>query len=155
MGRQRNERRERQRHGHHQSGNRRAGTGRALREAFARWLRRSWNKDYDLEDGADEALRGELDRLEAAGEIEAMGSLTVERWKERQRQKDAQIRARAMAEGRAERLEFERRLLASLAARRFGADTGERLSALLARVSEPEPLTAVGEAIIDYATGAD
>ena len=128
---------------------------RALREAFARWLRRSWNKDYDLEDGADEALRGELDRLEAAGEVEAMGSLTAERWKERQRQKEAQIRARAMAEGGAERLEFERRLLASLAARRFGADTGERLSALLARVSEPEPLTAVGEAIIDYATGAD
>ena len=128
---------------------------RELREAFAKWLRRLWNEEYDLEAGADEALRRELDRLEAAGEVVAMASLTAERWKQRQRQKEAQIRARAMAEGHAERLEFERRLLASLAARRFGADTGERLSALLARVSEPEPLTAVGEAIIDYATGAD
>ena len=138
-----------------------------LRKAFAKWLRQSWNEDYDLEAGADEALSRELDRLEAAGEVEAMGSLTAERWKERQRQKEAQIRARAMAqgetkghtrgraEGLAEGLESKRRLLASQAARRFGADTGERLSALLARVSEPERLAAVGNAIIDCATGAE
>ena len=126
-----------------------------LRKAFAKWLRQSWNEDYDLEAGADEALRRELDRLETAGEVVAMASLTAERWQQRQRQKEAQIRAQAMAEGHAERLEFERRLLASLAARRFGADTGERLSALLARVSAPGRLESVGEAIIDCATGAE
>ena len=130
-----------------------------LRAAFAQWLRRSWDEDYDLEAGADEALRGELDRLAAAGEVEAMGSLTAERWKERQRQKEAQIQARALAQGRAEGrtegLEFERRLLGSQAARRFGAVTGERLSVLLVGESEPERLAAVGDAIIDCGTGAE
>ena len=146
-----------------------------LRQAFAQWLRWSWDKNYDSEAGADEALRGELDRLVAAGEMEAMGSLAAQRWKERQRQKEAQIRARSLAEGeaqgvtkgltkgltkgraegRAEGLENERRLLGSQAARRFGADTGERLSVLLAGVSEPERLAAVGHAIIDCGTGAE
>ena len=107
------------------------------------------------EEGADEALRRELDRLETDGEVEAMASLTAERWKERQRQKEAQVRAQAIEQGRAEGLESHRRLLASLAARRFGADTSERLSALLARVSEPERLVAVGNAIIDSGTGAE
>ena len=122
-----------------------------LRQAFAQWLRWSWDKNYDSEAGADDEVRGELDRLVAAGEIEAMGSLAAERWKERQRQKEAQIRARAIAEG----LENERRLLGSQATRRFGADTGERLSVLLASVSEPERLAAVGNAIIDCGTGPE
>ena len=52
-------------------------------------------------------------------------------------------------------LEFERRLLARQASRRFGAGPGERLSALLAGVSEPEQLAAVGDAIIDCKTGAE
>ena len=46
-------------------------------------------------------------------------------------------------------------MLERQAARRFGANTGERLSALLAGVSEPERLAAVGDAIIDSATGAE
>ena len=99
----------------------------------------------------NDVVRGELDRLVAAGEMEAMGSLTAQRWKERQRQKEALIRARAIAEG----LENERRLLGNQATRRFGADTGKRLSVLLAGVSEPERLAAVGNAIIDCGTGAE
>ena len=66
-----------------------------------------------------------------------------------------QGRAEGRTEGRAEGLEFERRLLGNLAARRFGADAGERLSALLAGVSEPGRLAAVGDAIIDCGTGAE
>ena len=58
-------------------------------------------------------------------------------------------------QGRTEGLEFERRLLGSQAARRFGADTGQRLSALLADVSEPERMAAMGDAIIDCGTGAE
>ena len=101
------------------------------------------------------ALRDELVRMAAAGEVEAMGSLAVERWKELERRKEAQILARGMAQGRTEGLEFERRLLGSQAARRFGADTGECLSALLADVSEPERMAAMGDAIIDCGTGAE
>ena len=82
--------------------------------------------------------------MAAAGEVEAMGSLAVEKWKERERQKEAQIFARG--------LEF---VLERQAARRFGTDAGERLSALLAGVSEPERLAAVGDAIIDCGTGAE
>ena len=122
-----------------------------LRKAFAEWVRRSWTEDYGVFADGDGALRDKLDRMVAAGEVEAMGSLAVERWKERERQKEAQILAR----GRAEGLEFERRLLQRQAARRFGADAGERLSALLAGVSEPERLAAVGDAIIDCGTGSE
>ena len=122
-----------------------------LRQAFAAWLRWSWTKDYGVFADGDAALRRELDRMENAGEMEAMGSLAFERWKERNRKKEAQILAR----GRAEGLEFHRRQLGSQAARRFGADTGERLSALMADVLEPERLAAVGDAIIDCDTGAD
>ena len=122
-----------------------------LRKAFALWARELWTKEYDVFADADGALRGELDQMAEAGEVEAMGSLAVERWKEQERQKEAQIFAR----GRAEGIALERRLLGSLATRRFGADTGERLSALLVGVSEPERLAAVGHAIIDCGTGAE
>ena len=134
-----------------------------LRKAFAEWARRSWTEDYGVFAGENEALRGELTRLAAAGEVEAMGSLAAERWKERNREKEAQILARGvaqgmeqgMARGREEGIEFHRRQLGSLASRRFGTDAGERLSALLSDVSEPERLAAVGDAIIDSGTGAE
>ena len=64
-------------------------------------------------------------------------------------------RTQGRAEGRTESLEFERRLLERQAARRFGADAGERLSALLACVSDPQRLAAVGDAIIDCGTGTE
>ena len=127
------------------------------------WLRWSWEEDYGVFAGGGKALRRELDRMENAGEVVAMGSLAAERWKERNRKREAQISARAMergrtqgrAEGRTEGLEFERRLLERQAARRFGADAGERLSALLACVSDPQRLAAMGDAIIDCGTGAE
>ena len=77
-----------------------------------------------------------------------MGSLTAERWKKQQRQKEAQILAR----GRAEGLEL---MLEHQATRRFNASTGERLSALLAGVSEPDRLRAVGTAVIECGTGEE
>ena len=154
-----------------------------LRRAFATWLRRSYEKGYGVFADAGEELRDELDRMEKAGEVVEMGSLALETWKERNREREARVSARAMergmaqgmergltqgheqgraegrtegrAEGRAEGLEFERRLLESQASRRFGAAAGERLSALLAGVSEPERLAAVGDAIIDCGTGAE
>ncbi len=122
-----------------------------LRAAFGEWVRRSWTEDYGVFASEDAALRDELARMASAGEVEAMGSLAVEKWKERERKKEAQILAR----GRAQGIEFHRRQLGSQAARRFGADAGERLSALLSGVSEPERLAAVGDAIIDCSTGAE
>ena len=92
-----------------------------------------------------------------------MGSLAAERWKELNRKKEAQIFARAMergmeqglSKGLEQGLEFHRSQLGSQASRRFGADAGARLSALLSGVSEPERLAAVGDAIIECGTGAE
>ena len=39
--------------------------------------------------------------------------------------------------------------------RRFNASTGERLSALLAGVSEPDRLKAVGDAVVECGTGEE
>ena len=125
-----------------------------LRAAFAEWAWRSWSEDYGLLPGGDDGLRGELGRMAAAGEVETMAGLMVEEWKERERQKEAQILARGRSEGRAEALDFDRDLLRRLATRRFGTVTGERLSALLAGISKPESLAEVGEAIIECSTGS-
>ena len=130
-----------------------------LRRAFATWLRRSYEKGYGVFADAGEELRDELDRMEKAGEVVEMGSLALETWKERNREREARVSARAMerglAQGLEQGLEFHRSQLRSLAARRFGTDAGERLSALLTGVSEPGRLAAVGDAIIDCGTGAE
>ena len=53
--------------------------------------------------------------------------------------------------GRAE----ERVLLCRLASRKFGAETGERLSGLVARLTDPDQLAEVGDWIIECGTGAE
>ena len=58
---------------------------------------------------------------------------------------------RGRAEGRAE----ERALLCRLASQKFGIETGERLSGLLARLTDPERLAEVGGWIIECGTGAE
>ena len=52
-------------------------------------------------------------------------------------------------------VERERVLLRSLAEERFGADTAERLFALLAREHNPQRLDAIGLAIVRCETGDD
>ena len=49
----------------------------------------------------------------------------------------------------------ERALLCRLASRRFGAETGERLSGLLGRLTDPERLAEVGDQVIECGTGAE
>ena len=61
-------------------------------------------------------------------------------------------RRESRAEGRAQ---GERALLVRQAARRFGAGTAERLSALLPRIDDPDRLAEVADWIVDCATGAD
>ena len=62
-----------------------------------------------------------------------------------------QGREQGLERGRAE----ERALLCRQASRKFGAETGERLSGLLARLSDPERLAEVGDWIIECGTGTD
>ena len=60
-------------------------------------------------------------------------------------------RMEGIEQGRAD----ERALLCRLAAKRFGAETGQRLSGLLEGFGAAEELTAVGDWILDCETGAD
>ena len=60
-------------------------------------------------------------------------------------------REQGLERGRAE----ERALLCRQASRKFGAETAERLSGLLARLTDPERLAEVGDWIIECGTGAD
>ena len=60
-------------------------------------------------------------------------------------------REQGIERGRAE----ERALLCRLASRRFGAETGERLSGLVARLADPERLAEVGDWVIECGTGTE
>ena len=65
------------------------------------------------------------------------------------------MRAASHADGRAEGRAEQRALLRRLAARRFDAETAERLAKLLAGVDDPDRLAEVGEWIVVCATGAE
>ena len=58
-------------------------------------------------------------------------------------------REQGLKEGIEQGIEQERRLLCRMAARKFGAETASRLSALLERVVDQERLAQVGEWIIE------
>ena len=60
---------------------------------------------------------------------------------------------RNLERGRERGLEAERALLARQAARKFGAETAERLAALLGGIDDPERLAGIGEAVIECADG--
>ena len=65
-------------------------------------------------------------------------------------------RVEGYAEGRIEgRIEGEKALLVRMATRRFGAGTGERLAALLARIDDPARFAGIGDRIVDCTTGAE
>ena len=67
----------------------------------------------------------------------------------------AESHAAGRAEGRAEGHAEQRTLLCSLAARRFGAGTSERLADLIARMEDPARLADVGEWIVTCASGSE
>ena len=62
-------------------------------------------------------------------------------------------RRELLAESRREWLAQQRALLVRQAGRRFGADTGQRLEALLRAVEDPDRLERVGDLIVDSETG--
>ncbi len=74
----------------------------------------------------------------------------TDRWLKRYRR---EVYAEGLADGRRRALAHERALLVRQAARRFGADTGQRLGARLENVDDPGLLNRVGELIVDCETG--
>ena len=126
-----------------------------LRRAFAEWLRQVSSRRF----GEGAPLAAEA--LEGGG---AMLAERVQEWIEewlregREQGREQGLEQglelgleRGRAEGRAE----ERALLCRLASRRFGAETGERLSGLLGRLTDPERLAEVGDWVIECGTGAE
>ena len=64
-------------------------------------------------------------------------------------------RAEGRAEGRAAGRAEQRTLLCRRAARRFGAETAERLAVLIAAVDDPDHLADIGEWIVTCASGSE
>ena len=76
----------------------------------------------------------------------------IEQWLREGREQGLELGLeRGLEQGRAE----ERALLCRLASQKFGAETGERLSGLLARLTDSERLAEVGGWIIECGTGAE
>ena len=114
-----------------------------LRRAFAEWLRQVVSRRFG--EGAPLAA----DALEGG---EAMLAERVQEWIEQWlREGREQGLELGLERGRAE----ERALLCRQASQKFGAETGERLSGLLARLTDPERLAEVGGWIIKCGTGAE
>ena len=64
-----------------------------------------------------------------------------------------QGREQGIEQGREQGLEHERGLLCRMAALQFGAETGERLAALLADIGEADQLTDVGASLVQCRAG--
>ena len=115
-----------------------------LRRAFTDWVRR-----------IAERLSPGGEKLAAEMTLEDMRMTVVERvseWPKRWvREGRVQGMRAGIEQGRAE----ERALLARMAAARFGADTSERLSAVLAEVADPERLAEVGEWLVRCETAKE
>ena len=111
-----------------------------LRRAFAEWVRQV-------------VLPGRFPgaALPVAQALEGGGAMLAESVKEWTEQWLREGREQGLERGCAE----ERALLCRQASRKFGAETAERLSGLLARLTDPERLAEVGEWIIECGTGAD
>lgn len=80
----------------------------------------------------------------------------VQRLMERaRRQSHTEGRSVGRRDGLAQGIEYERKLLLRMAARRFGVGTAGRLVPLLAQVAERERLERVGEWLVDCADGKE
>ena len=105
----------------------------SVKEWTEQWLREG--REQGLEQGLERGREQGLERGREQGREQGL-ALGLERGIER---------------GRAE----ERALLCRQAERKFDAETAERLSGLLDRLTDPERLAEVGDGIIECGTGAD
>ncbi len=110
-----------------------------LRRAFVGWVRWMAPRRY-----------GEV-APPVAQAMEGGGAMLAERMKEWTEEWLREGREQGIERGRAE----ERALLCRQAARKFDAETAERLSGLLDRLTDPEHLAEAGDSIIECGTGAE
>ena len=113
-----------------------------LRRAFIDWIRR-----------IAERLMPGRGHLAAEMTLEDVRMTLVERVSEWPKQWVREGREQGMREGIEQGRAEERALLCRQAAARFGTDTAERLSGVLAGIADPERLAEVGEWLVRCETG--
>ena len=130
------------------------GVQMTLEERLAEWPKQ-W-----LRQGREQGMREVFERLEHAGAepapvrtLEDANMTLEERVAEWPKQWFQEGREQGVKEGIEQGLAYERALLRRLAASRFGAETAERLSGMLAGVADPEDLAEVGEWLVRCETG--
>ncbi len=129
--------------------------------AFRAWVTLVLARRFGAEEGIGELMptsEEELDMTEFVA-----GDLFDRVWQWRE-EAEAAGRADGIAAGRAEgraqgiaegRVEGERMLICRLAYRRFGAEVVEEVRPLIDGVTDPAVMTAVADAVLECATGAD
>ena len=115
-----------------------------LKRAFADWVRQM----------AEGFVPGDA-ALPAVRSLEGVRMTLVERVAEWPKQWFREGREQGVKEGVEQGIEHERALLRRLAATRFGAETAERLSGVLAGIADPEGLAEVGEWLVRCGTGSE
>ena len=124
------------------------GVGMTLVERVAEWPKQ-W-----LREGREQGIREVVERLERAGAEPPPGGvpedvgMTLE-------ERVAEWSKQWLQEGIEQGLAHERALLRRQAATRFGAETAERLSGVLAGIADPEGLAEVGEWLVRCETGSE
>ena len=100
-------------------------------------------------------LRSSIAQFMPAGEelpemedLEEVRMTLEERVKEWPAQWLRKGREQGLAQGREQGFEHERALLRRMAALRFGAETGERLAALMAKIADADRLAEVGDRLV-------
>ena len=116
-----------------------------------------WPKQW-LQEGREQGIREVVERLERAGAEPAPedapegAGMTLE---ERVAEWPKQWLQEGIKQGIKQGIEHERALLCRMAASRFGEETAEHLSGVLARIADPEGLAEVGEWLVRCGTGSE
>ena len=112
-----------------------------------------WPKQW-LQEGREQGIREVVEQLKRAGAEpplvetpEGVGRTLVERVAEWPKQ--------WLQQGREQGLEHERALLRRQAASRFGEETAERLSGMLAHVADWDALAEIGDWLVRCETGGE
>ena len=122
-------------------------------EALWQW-RRSPRDDELMQVFVDWVLR--LTKQFMPHEEEALPPMrTLEGAKMTLEERVSQWPAQWIREGLERGLEHERALLCRMTASRFGGTTAERLSGMLARITDPERLADIGDWLVRYDTGKE
>ena len=133
------------------------GVGMTLEERVAEWPKQWFRegREQGVKEGREQGIREVVERLERVG-AEPLPSVDAPEGAEMTlEERVAEWPKQWLQEGIEQGLEHERALLRRQVASRFGAETAERLSGVLAGIADPEALAEVGEWLVRCETGSE